>query len=62
MVILTLMYNSLILDSIVDIYMYNQCQLFTDFINSSTIILVITSAGVFPNWKTVILLLVLQNE
>lgn len=41
--------------------MYNQCQLFTDFVNLPTTLSGVTFAGVFPSWGTVTLILALEN-
>ncbi len=54
-------YNSWILDCAADICVYNQRQLFTDFVNSPTTLSEVISAEVSPGWGTVTLILALEN-
>ncbi len=54
-------HNSWILDCAADICVCNQCQLFTDFVNSPTTLSRVISAGVSPGWGTITLTLALEN-
>lgn len=59
---ITLMHNSWLLDYTIDIYICNQCKLFTNFIKSFIALLRITSARVFLGWGTVLPILALENK
>lgn len=55
-------YNSWILDSAANICVCNQRQLFTDFVDSSTTLSRVISAGVSPGWRIVTLISALKNR
>ena len=53
--------NSWLLDCTADICVYNQRKLFIDFVESLIALSGIISVGVFLGWRTVLLILTLEN-